>query len=296
MRILISGANGFIGKHVEQRLRQAGHATRGYDIEHAKHENVLDPYELEVAFGAFLPDVVVHLAAQVFLGPSLKHPVQDATVNILGTINMLEAARKYGARLILSSSGAVYGTNDRSNVRESHTPEPMSPYGLSKLTAEKYVLLYNDLYNMKNIVFRFSSVYGAGRKKTSVNLILDKAVRQVKFGRDNPSFPTIQISGNGNQTRDFTHVSDIAEAILMAVEAKFPPGTYNIGTGKSTSINQLIKHLEQLLKHRLVTEYIAKSKGDPLNNDFNIDLAKHYGFQAKIGLHQGLKLLIDAIA
>jgi UDP-glucose 4-epimerase len=194
--------------------------------------------------------------------------------------------------VILASSGAIYGSNDRSSIRETHEPEPMSPYGISKFSSERYVLLWNDLYGMNNVVFRFSSVYGAGRKKTSVNLIVDKAIKQASYETGKIEFEEIIVTGNGSQTRDFSHVSDVAEAILMAVDGKFPKGIYNIGTGTSTSINQLISMVEGLLGQKLIVKYTEKSKGDPLRNDFNVEKAESCGFKAKIKLEDGLKQLI----
>jgi len=293
-KVLITGASGFIGSHVAKALETKGHIVKGYDKQDG--QDVLDDEELEKTVNEFNPEVIVHLAAQVYLGPSLKDPQVDAMTNILGTLNVLETARKHLCKVVFSSSGAVYGSNDRSNISEGHSPEPMSPYGVSKLAAETYCLLYNRLYDIPVTIFRFSSVYGKGRKKTSIQLILDKATKQLKMPKfdqdDDLSAYIIYVTGDGWQTRDFTDVSDVAEAIVMSVDGKFPSGIYNIGTGKSTSINVLIKMIEDLLGQKLIINYIAKSKGDPLRNDFNVEKAERYGFKAKVSLRNGLERLI----
>lgn len=294
MNVLCTGSKGFIGSETCRLLSSKGHRVRGFDL--LDGEDVTDKTTVEYVVATFKPQAIVHLAAQVFLKPSLDNPQEDARTNIIGTLNVLEAARKYGARLILSSSGAIYGSNDRTNIRETHEPEPMSPYGISKLSSERYVLLWNDLYGMGNVVFRFSSVYGAGRKKTSVNLIVDKAIKQANYETGKAEFEEIIVTGDGVQTRDFTHVSDVAQAVLMAVEGHFPKGIYNIGTGTSTSINQLISTVEQILGQKLIVKYTEKSKGDPLKNDFNVEKAEGCGFRAKIKLEDGLRQLISDLA
>lgn len=281
-RVFATGSIGFIGTHVVKLLNERGYVVRGYD--RLNGDDILDYGMLESAVRNFKPEAIVHLAAQVFLTPSLEKPQEDALTNIIGTINVLEAARRNPCRVIFSSSGAVYGSNDRSHVNETHDPEPMSPYGVSKLSAERYCLLYNSLYEIPVVVFRFSSVYGIGRKKTSINLILDKAIKNEE----------ITITGDGSQTRDFTYVSDVAEAVWMAVEGKFPSGIYNIGTGTSTSLNHLVTILEEKLNKRLKVKYIPKQKGDPLKNDFNVSKAEQYGFKAKITLREGIEPLIHS--
>jgi len=290
MNVLCTGSKGFIGSETCKLLTEKGHRVKGYDL--LDGNDVLDKLTLEQAVVTFKPNAIVHLAAQVFLTPSLTDPQGDAETNILGTLNVLEAARKYDARVIAASSGAVYGSNDRSSIRETHEPEPMSPYGVSKFSSERYVLLWNDLYGMNNVVFRFSSVYGAGRKKTSVNLIVDKAIKQASYETGKTEFEEVVVTGDGSQTRDFTHVSDVAEAISMAVDGKFPKGVYNIGTGTSTSINQLIRMVEEILGQKLIVKYAEKSRGDPLRNDFNVEKAEACGYKAKTKLENGLRQLI----
>jgi len=243
--------------------------VEGYDI--------LDVEALNEKVQQIKPQWIVHFAAQVFLTPSLQNPQEDALINIIGTLNVLEVARKNGCNVLFSSSGAVYGNNYQ-------YPEPISPYGVSKLCAERYLKLFHDLYGLQTVIFRFSSIYGKGRKKTSINLILDKALKG----------ETIQVNGDGEQTRDFTYVSDVAEAVVLAVEGKFPSGTYDIGTGISTSINELIILIQQLLNKPVKVEHVVSTlKGDPKRNELNVSKAAVYGFQAKTHLFEGLKQLID---
>ena len=139
---------------------------------------------------------------------------------------------------------------------------------------------------MVTVVFRFSSIYGFGRKKTSVNLILDKIMKD----------ETVKVTGDGNQTRDFTYVSDVAEALCMAVENKFPSGEdaiYDIGTGITTTLNDLMLVMGLLLKKKANIEHIASNAADPKRNALNVSKAEMFGFKAKVSLTEGLKKLID---
>jgi len=275
-RIFVTGAKGFIGTHTVQALKRLGYTVTGFDL--VDGEDILDVPVLERAVKSAYPHWIVHLAGQVFLKPSLENPQNDALTNIIGTLNVLETARKYKCGVVFSSSGAVYGNNYQ-------YPEPISPYAISKLTAEKYVELYHQLYNIHTVVFRFSSVYGKGRKKTSINLILDKAING----------EVLTVTGDGEQTRDFTCVRDVAQAIVLAIEGRFPSGTYDIGTGVSTSLNELIQLIEQLLKKKLDTQYISPNLGDPKRNELNVSKAARYGFKAKVSLEEGIKQLIEEL-
>jgi UDP-glucose 4-epimerase len=282
-RILLTGSRGFIGSYAMAIFKAKGYEVRGYDI--IDGEDIVNIEKLRKVSDEFKPQVIVHFAGQVYLKPSLDNPQKDAVTNIVGMLNVLEVARQHNCLVIFSSSGAIYGSNDRSNISETHDPEPVSPYGVSKWAAERYVQLYNYLYKVPFVIFRFSSVYGKGRAKTSVNLIADKAVHN----------DVIKITGSGMQTRDFTHVSDVVEAVRMAVNEEIPCGIYNVGTGVSTSINGLVSILEQLLNKKLVTQYVEEVKADPPKNDFNIEKISRYGFKAKTSLRDGLSNLIEEL-
>ena len=277
IRAVLIGNKGFIGTHTFNMMLQRGHHVTGYDL--LDGYDILDMKQLEKVVNETKPDWIVHLAGQVFLQPSLDDPQNDAKTNIIGILNVLEVARKHGCGVIFSSSGAVYGNNYQ-------YPDPVSPYGVSKLTAERYCILYKKLYNLSTVVFRFSSIYGFGRKKTSVNLILDKIMKN----------ETLIVTGDGNQTRDFTYVSDVAEALCMAVENKFPSGLdaiYDIGTGTTTTLNELIGCIGVLLKKHPKIKYAPANPADPQRNALNVSKAEMFGFKAKVSLTEGLKKLIE---
>ena len=277
IRVVLVGSKGFIGSHAYNKMTERGHYVTSYDL--VDGQNILDFDQLNKIVREKKPEWIVHLAGQVFLQPSLDNPQNDAKTNIIGMINVLEVALKHNCGVVFSSSGAVYGNNYQ-------YPAPVSPYGVSKLTAERYCMLYKQLYNLTTVVFRFSSIYGFGRKKTSVNLILDKIMKD----------ETLYVTGDGNQTRDFTYVSDVAEALCMAVENKFPSGhdaIYDIGTGTTTTLNELIGCIGVLLKKHPEIEYIKANPADPKRNALNVSKAEMFGFKSKVSLMDGLKKLIE---
>lgn len=272
IKVFVTGSSGFIGSHLVEALKDRGYAVYGYDI--VNGDDILSKERLHFLVSSWRPNWLVHLAGQAFLKPSLENPQQDAMTNIIGTLNVLQAADLYRCGVIFTSSGAVYGNNYQ-------YPEPISPYGLSKLTAERYCQFYHQLYNVHTVVFRLSSVYGPGRK-TSINLIVDKALKS----------EIIQVTGSGSQTRDFTHVSDVVEAILMAVNNKFPSGIYDIGTGTAVSINALIQIIERLLNRKIKVKYVSAIEEDPKRNELNVSKAEIFGFKAKVSIVDGVKQLI----
>jgi len=284
IRVLVTGGKGFIGSHLMQALHASeknGLGTNyyiGYGYDLIDGDDILDSECLLSVALKFKPKWIVHLAAQAYLRPSQANPQYDARTNIIGTLNVLEVSRKIKCGVIFSSSGAVYGDNYQ-------YPDPISPYGVSKLTAERYCDLYNKCYDVHAVVFRFSSVYGAGRKKTSINLIIEKMLNG----------DVISITGDGKQTRDFTYVSDIVNAILLAVNNKLPSGIYDVGTGVFTSINELVALIGRCIKQEPNIKYVPVVMGDPKRNELNVSKIANYGFKAKMSLTEGIKKLIEVM-
>lgn len=276
IKAMVTGSSGFIGSHVVRTLKARGLDVYGYDRQTG--DDILAQDRLYSIARRFQPNWIIHLAAQAYLKPSQVNPQDDAITNIIGTLNILEAARRNNSGIIFSSSGAVYGNNYQ-------YPQPISPYGVSKLTAERYCQLYNKFYNVNTVVFRFSSVYGQGRKKVSIVQMITKALNN----------EAIQVTGNGLQTRDFTHVSDIVEAIHMGITNQFPSGIYDIGTGIATSINELIVLISKLLKKEVKVEYVPAVVGDPERNELNVSKAASYGFKTKVSLTKGIQKLIEEL-
>jgi len=214
---------------------------------------------------------------------SFYYPIDDCKINILGTLNILLLAEQYKIPVIIFSSSAIYGIND-DLLTEDTPPEPISFYGVSKASAELYARLFSILFNFHVVIFRISSVYDSSRE-VSINKICRNAIVNSK----------VTIYGNGEQSRDFIHVSDIIQAINLALNNKLPMGIYNLGTGKDYSINELIDLIEDNLKKSLNREHAPITSVELNKNRIDIRKIRQYGFKPEMSLKKGLKNLIKQI-
>lgn len=189
-------------------------------------QDVRDAAAVARAFRNSKPEVVHHLAASLEVSNGLKNPAEEAQTNIVGTINIVEACRRSGARLFYASSGAVYGRQEKQPLKEDSPLEPHWPYGVSKLAGEKYVEQARLLHGLKTTSFRYSIVYGVGEWFGRAHTMF---IRSALKGKP------IVVFGDGEQTRDYIHVSDIVDAHMLALEAG-ATGVYNLGSGTGTSI------------------------------------------------------------
>lgn len=208
MNILVTGSAGFVGQYMCKELKNHGHKVIPFDI--VTGNDLLKPEHVEMPFLDFHIDAVSHLGAQAHLGNAERDPCLNAMVNIIGTINVLDAALHYGASVIYHSTGAVYSDDTPQPVAEDAPREPKSHYGASKLCAEEYAMLYVRR-GLKLIRTRFSSVYGVGREVAPVNIFTKKAINNEH----------IQVYGS-DITRDYTHVSDVVRGVRMLLETADP--------------------------------------------------------------------------
>ncbi|MGP3667997.1 MAG: NAD-dependent epimerase/dehydratase family protein [Candidatus Bathyarchaeota archaeon] len=286
MNVLVTGSAGFIGKKIVERLREKPEINVVLGIDVVKDEDTLvcdirDYDSLKKTVENLKPSIIIHTAAQAYIPKSFDDPVEDATKNIIGTLNVLRLALSYGSDLIFSSSAAVYGKPSTVPIPENHPTNPISPYGLSKLTCEKYIQM---LYPQKSTIIRLSSVYGPqpGKRHGPVNRIIYDVLRN----------GVCHITGDGNQTRDFTHVSDVVSAIELIID-KGLTGTYNVGTGVEHSINDVVKILRNEFKISFKVEYLPKEEGEIERNVLNIEKIKLEGYKPKISLKEGIKDVLN---
>ncbi|GAB2810456.1 UDP-glucose 4-epimerase [Actinocorallia aurea] len=244
MRILVTGAAGFIGSHLVDRLLGDGHEVVAVDnLASGRRANLADGVELhevDVADPAFVelaakaePEVICHLAAQVSVRVSVADPLRDARTNVLGTINVLEAARASGARKTLyTSSCAVYGVPDSLPVGADAPLRPRSPYAASKTTGETYAQAYRDLHGLDFTTLALGNVYGPRQTPEGEAGVISIFTAALLKGE-----PTI-VFGDGSQTRDYVYVLDVVDAFARAL-ATGSGGRFNIGTGVQTSDREL---------------------------------------------------------
>ncbi len=234
-------------------------------------------------------DIIIHMAAQISVDKSMYDPIYDADNNINGTLNILEASRKSNIkRFIYISSAAVYGKPIYLPIDEKHPTSPMSPYGLSKLTGERYSILYHDLYNLPVTCLRLFNIFGFQNSKDSYSGVITKFIDRVKNDK-NPI-----IFGDGNQIRDFIYINDVINVISQTIENKNTVGEIlNVGTGNPTKIVNLSETIIKILNKKLVPEFVSPKIGDIRESYANVIKMKNIlGYVPKYSLEQGLKYLI----
>jgi len=270
LNILVTGGAGFIGSHLVRHLLAKGENVTALDnLSTGLAENLppeaklveMDILDEElpkvVAAGAF--DAIVHLAAQTMVDTSIKNPLLDTRENLLGTVQVLEAARAANVkRVIFASTAAAYGDvkEDDLPVREAQPTEPMSFYGLSKLSVEKYLEMYRKIYGMEYVVLRFANVYGERQGDGGEGGVISIFAKAVAEGRD------ITIYGDGEQTRDFVYAGDIAEGIWAALRTEEVNAAYNLSTQTETSLRELVSLLAEIRGREIVPKYGAEREGD----------------------------------
>lgn len=241
MRAVVTGGAGFIGSHVTDALVERGDDVHVVDdLSRGTPDNLTDGAELHVAdirepLGGLLTEigaeVVFHLAAQIDVRVSVADPVADATANVLGTINVIEAAKQTGAKVIFTSTGgAIYGECE-APATESAARLPLSPYGTSKLAAEEYLAMWNRLYGTSHVALRLGNVYGPRQDPHGEAGVV--AIFLQKLADGEPA----TIYGDGSQTRDYVFAPDVARAMIAAQSAS--GGVFNVGTGVETSVVEL---------------------------------------------------------
>lgn len=296
MKIAVVGGAGFIGSHVVDAYVNAGHEVLVVDnLSTGRRENVhpaarliemdmngpglLDLFEKE------RPDVVNHHAANPVVSLSVREPIFDATQNILGTLQVLEAARQSGVGKIIyiSSGGAMYGNPEYLPMDEEHPIRPVSPYGLSKGTGEQYVRLYGSEHGLHWTSLRYANVYGPRQDPYGEAGVIAIFCQNLLDGQ------VPEIHWDGEQTRDFVHVNDCARANLLALEGG-DGQAYNVGTGKGTSINTLYQILMDVTGQDVEPRRGPRRPGDA--RDSYLDCSKvrrDLGWQAQVSLQDGLK-------
>jgi UDP-glucose 4-epimerase len=292
VRAIVTGGAGFIGSHVVDALLARGDEVAVIDsLARGKEENVAAGAELHVRdireplddlFDAVRPEAVYHLAAQVDVRVSVERPVDDADMNVLGTVRVLEAARHHGAQVVFASTGgAIYGECEVA-AREDSPLEPLSPYGTGKLAAEEYIRSYNRLYGTRHIALRYGNVYGPRQDphgEAGVVAIFLGALARGEQAR---------IYGDGLQTRDYVYVGDVARATTSTLGQD--SGVYNVGTGRETSVVDLYALCTKVAGSDISAEHAPARLGE-LQRSFldPTQAAESLGFTAMVDLEDGLR-------
>jgi UDP-glucose 4-epimerase len=296
MRVLVTGGAGFIGSHVAGLLLAEGHEVAVVDdLSRGRRESVPGGaafYELDVRSGCrevfeeFGPEVVCHQAAQVDVRRSVAEPVLDLEINAAGTVRLLENCVRYGVgRFVFASTGgAIYGEQREFPASEDHPEYPISPYGVSKLAAERYLHFFEAQYGLSYVALRYANVYGQRQDPRGEAGVVAIFARRLAAGE------TCTVNGTGEQTRDYVYVGDVDRANVLALEDCVPSGSYNVGTGVETSVNELYETMARLSGRALPAEHGPAKPGEQLRSA--LDPAKAgrvLGWRPEVGLREGLE-------
>ncbi|MCK4401155.1 NAD-dependent epimerase/dehydratase family protein [bacterium] len=300
MKILVTGGAGFIGSHIADKLINEGHQVVIVDnLSTGKEENInskvafynldIRSKELEHVFKKEKPDCVVHHAAQMSVAVSMKKPIFDADVNILGVLNILQNCVKYNVKKLVfaSSGGTVYGEAENSPTTENEPFCPLSPYGVSKLSTEYYLSFYKHEYNLPYIALRYGNVYGPRQDPHGEGGVVAIFIKAMLTGK------TPMIFGRGDCVRDYVYVDDIVSANMSALNHDIC-GAFNIGTSRGTDVKEVFDTLKRIIDFPKDCEYGPAREGDLKRSILSFDKAqKALSWEARISLDKGFEKTVE---
>lgn len=302
MKVLITGGAGFIGSHIVDAYIKAGHQVIVVDnLSSGRLENInpkatfyqadINNYwEIEEIFLAERPELVNHHAAQISIDTSVKNPIYDATVNILGTVNILELSAKHGIKkfIFASTGGALY--DDRYIPADENTLiNPKSPYGIAKSSCERYIKFYQEVKGLPCVILRYSNVYGLRQTAKGENGVVPIFINKIRSGQSPVIF------SSGDQTRDFINVEDVVQANMLVSFGDFV-GTLNISSGRETSVKEILSAIQTAAGTSLPPEYQPPKPGEQLRSCLNNTAAREVlGWESQISLQEGIAQLVKEI-
>lgn len=301
MNFLITGAAGFLGSSLSNHLSRQGHQVRGLDDLSTGDKDVLSP-DVHFTRGDVNDrpklwtllqdvDVVYHLAARVSVPESVLYPREYNAANVGGTVSLMEAMRDVGVRrVVMASSGAVYGDLAAQPIKEDSPPNPRSPYAVSKLAAEHYIRTIGALWGMETVSLRIFNAYGPGQRiPVSHPPVVPHFIKQTLRNG------TLVVHNDGKQTRDYVYVDDVVKALVAATTAPSLDGSViNIGSGTENSIRDLVKAVTAVVPGKAEVIYNPRVSGGVSSMCADLSLAKKkLGYQPSVSLEEGLKLTLE---
>jgi len=296
MKTVVTGGAGFIGSHVAETFTGGGNEVLVIDdLSNGKTENLpgqVEFVEMDIAEGdianvlsSWGAEAVCHHAAQISVRDSVSDPLTDLRRNIIGTVRLLEACLSAGCSTFIfaSTGGALYGDQSTFPAPEAHPTYPLSPYGISKLAAEKYIYFFREQYGFRTVILRYSNVYGPRQDPLGEAGVVAIFCKKILAGE------TPVINGDGKQTRDFVYVEDVARANLMALESIIN-GEFNISTGIETDINELARQIAQVSGRSVEFRHGSPMPGEQMRSVLDPTLAMGtFGWRPQISLGEGLR-------
>jgi UDP-glucose 4-epimerase len=299
LKVLVTGGLGFIGSHLVDQYIHNGYDVVILDNLSTGSLSNLNPKarfisisllddKLEDCLHKEKPDILNHHAAQVNVRNSVSNPIYDVETNLLGTIRLLHAAGEAGIKkfIFASSGGTVYGQTPEIALPEAFNTKPVSPYGINKLASEFYVDFYAKQYGFQSIILRYSNVYGSRQNPASESGVVSIFANRLRNG-----LPPI-VYGDGEQIRDYIHVSDVVAANILVSQLESPAHKiFNVGTGKGTSLNELLTLFYRLYRGTKPPVYTKAKEGELSFNVLSINKLTSLGWSPKINLKEGIKQL-----
>ena len=303
MKILVSGGSGFIGSHIVDALIQKGHKVVIIDNLSTGNSDNLNGkaifYELDIRdkdvkgiLKKEKPDIVFHLAAQVSVLKSTEEPVLDTEINVCGSLNLVNAyleseGSKEKKIIFASTGGAMYGETDIIPTGENVEPFPLAPYGISKLSFEKYLHYFGQFKNLKFVCLRYGNVYGPRQNPFSEAGVISIFAIKLLRGEE------CVIFGDGAQTRDFVYINDIVRANLLAMNYA-GSGIFNVGTGTETSVNQIFSYIRKSVGSKTEPMYARAREGELDRSCLDVKkIKKILGWEARIPIREGIRETVE---
>lgn len=304
MKFLVTGGAGFIGSNIVEELVNKGYPVRVLDnFSTGKRENISAfEKDIEIVEGDIRSyhtvnqavkgiDIILHQAALPSVPRSINDPITTNDVNVLGTLNVLDAAKEHRVkRIVFASSSSVYGDNPEMPKHEKMIPNPLSPYAVSKLAAEKYCQVFGRLYNIETVVLRYFNVFGPRQDPNSqYSAVIPKFIKLMM----NDQRPTIY--GDGTQSRDFTFVSNVVEGNILAATEEIETGlVMNCACHGQITLNELVAELNKLLGKNLEPVYGNSKPGDIKHSFASIDLiSEKLNYKPLVEFKEGLKRTVE---
>ena len=303
-KIIVTGGAGFIGSHLVDRLINAGHKVAVLDNLSTGQKQNLNPaffkksgagakakfYKVDICspkisqiFKKEKPEIVYHFAARINVRESVENPMADAKINILGSLNVLESCRKFRVKkFIFPSSVGIYGQAKTLPIKETHFPNPITPYPITKLAIENYLKFYQS-QGLNFVSLRYSNVYGPRQKSSGEGGVVAIFINKILKG-ERPI-----IFGSGNQSRDFLYVADAVEAAILAQKAK-SGSVYNVGTNKEITVNGLLKTILEILNKKTKSIYKNARAGEIIKSKIDYSkIKRELKWQPEYNLEKGLR-------